>query len=351
MAMIEYSIHLLLQLIAILLILLALCTLYLIINRKFEVSRENKVAAYKKVVLPEWIDYLNGRNGFSRSMIPVKRFEIIAVEEILISYMHNFRGPDLEEKICNFANHHMASHYKDMLHSLNWSVRMNALYRIVDFRMDNMIMSLERLETKKLTREERFQLLKFKSIFSKEQFIHDFIENNGLYSEYELKKLLIGLDPDLLTKLISRFDELVPATQYTMIDIIGYKQDSAALPFIETKILSSDPECRIRSLKALFAIGVVRSPEMIVSFTEADHWEERLMAAKLLKYVDLRISYPYLQQLMGDPSWWVRSQAARTFLKFREGKAKLQEFIRSGQDRYAIDMAIEALAGEEDELG
>jgi len=349
--MIESSIHLLLRLIVILLALLALSSMYLFVMRQIEVVRNGKIFNYKKAVLPEWIDFLNGVTDFSCTLIPRTKEEIVAVEEILLSYLHNVRSPGLLDKISNFANHHMISHYRKMLRSLNWSVRMNALYRIVDFQMDGMKLELERFERRKLSKEERFQLLKFKALFSKEQFFHDFTANQQSYSEYELKKLLMNVDHKLLEDLILRFDEFTPQVQHTLMDVIGVKQDSIALPFIELKMQSNDPELRIRALKAAFEIGLAMKLEILAPFVHSDYWEERMMAAKLFRSIDFEHSYPHLMQLLADQSWWVRYQAARTILKHRNGKETLQEFIRFGKDRYAVDMAIEALSKEGEELG
>ncbi|RKJ24381.1 HEAT repeat domain-containing protein, partial [Butyricicoccus sp. 1XD8-22] len=52
-----------------------------------------------------------------------------------------------------------------------------------------------------------------------------------------------------------------------------------------------------------------------IPFVSSDIWEERLMAAKLLQNVPLKGSLSYLEKLLEDESWLVRTQAAQAIEK------------------------------------
>ncbi|NLL23059.1 MAG: HEAT repeat domain-containing protein [Tissierellia bacterium] len=67
------------------------------------------------------------------------------------------------------------------------------------------------------------------------------------------------------------------------------------------------------------------------------------MLAKLLGVFSLEEAYPYLEQLLQDENWWVRSNAARSIGNSKDGRSRLEMFIATAHDQYAIDMAREVL--------
>jgi HEAT repeat protein len=99
----------------------------------------------------------------------------------------------------------------------------------------------------------------------------------------------------------------------------------------------------IRSLKAINEIGIVFDMEPYKVFLNSPIWEERLMLAKLLGVFSLEEAYPYLEQLLQDENWWVRSNAARSIGNSKDGRSRLEMFIATAHDQYAIDMAREVL--------
>ncbi|MFK5709659.1 response regulator [Lysinibacillus boronitolerans] len=114
------------------------------------------------------------------------------------------------------------------------------------------------------------------------------------------------------------------------------------------KLLHHDtPEINIRALKGLYEIGIIDEMDSFVPFVTSEMWEARLMVAKIFKHVPLTYTYSYLEQLLQDENWWVRSQAAKTIVEDRQGIAKLQQFIESSNDQYAIEMAQEIAARKE----
>lgn len=124
---------------------------------------------------------------------------------------------------------------------------------------------------------------------------------------------------------------------------MGLKRDIEYLPHLEVQLKQEDVEIRIRSLRAIYEIGVIINPETYLPFVKSPIWEERLMIAKLFQLLPLSYTLPHLQILLEDESWWVRSQAARTMMNDKNGRESLEEYIENSSDRYAIDMAYEAL--------
>ncbi|CAM5333794.1 hypothetical protein LSPH24S_09766 [Lysinibacillus sphaericus] len=56
--------------------------------------------------------------------------------------------------------------YENDLMNKRWSIRMNALYRIADLQLDELLDACKKLETTKYSKEEFFQLLESILYFS-----------------------------------------------------------------------------------------------------------------------------------------------------------------------------------------
>lgn len=343
MELIGVSIVILYRLIVIQLVILGLFGLYLILKRRKDMKDREKISLSKKRLLPLWINFFNNKIEFIDDMIPKDLYEIQAIEEIFVAYLNNISNPDIFEKIKRFANHYLIDHYRWMLKSKRWSIRMNALYRMIDFEMVRLRNDLKRMEERPWSSEERFLILKYFSRFDEERFLKRVIQSSFTFSDYEYKKLLMDSDYDVLEKLINRFDELTSIFKYSLIDVFGFRRELEALPFLEKNLQSVDPEIRIRTLRAIHEIGVIQKPNMYLSFADSPYWEERLMAARLFKYVTNSIASPYLEKLIADPVWQVRSQAVRTLAGRKLGKEKLEQLMSSSADPSIKDLASEVL--------
>lgn len=221
---------------------------------------------------------------------------------------------------------------------------MNALYRIISLGIDSLADECKELEKRtKLSTEERFQLLVIHSMFDEASFIKEFANLSIKLSEYEYKKLLIGFNSEILEKLTHQINDFPEEYQYYFIDVLGISRNLDFLPFLESNLSHENPEIRIRSLKAINEIGIVSNLEIYKVFINSPIWEERLMLAKLLGVFSLEEAYPYLEQLLQDENWWVRSNAARSIGNSKDGRSRLEVFIATAQDQYAIDMAREVL--------
>ncbi|WP_203248567.1 HEAT repeat domain-containing protein [Sporosarcina beigongshangi] len=336
-------IKLLLLLIIVLVFILIFFTCYLIFERTREVSGVRKKEVYIREKQMLWYRYFRDAEKFHASLIPTNKFEIQAVEELFLSYLNNLFTPAILKKIELFSNQYLKQHFSGLLRSRKWSERINAMERIIDFRMDSLLEVCEKMDEKKLSHEEYFQLLKIYAVFKEEQFVNKLLNLPVLFSEYEYKKLLISVDEDILNDLMNRMEELSDTCQYVIIDILGIKRNMDNLSFLESRLGHSNDEIRIRSLKAIYELGVIIEPEKYVHFNVSPIWEERLMHARLLGNLPISYSLPYLEALLKDDSWWVRSQAAKTIGKDKQGAEILQSFIETASDQFAIDMANEVL--------
>lgn len=343
MAIIEPSVEWILSFIIIALVLLSLFAIYLLVKHKDEKLRKRRIYDYKMALLPYWMNFLVDDKPFLESMIPKTKYEMKAVEEIMQSFQNNFSSSLLNKKIQDFSNDYMKDYYRKMLTSRRWSTRMNALYRIIDFKLISLENELTNMQKRRISSEEKFLILKFQSLYQPDYFLRRLTDWADLLSEFEYKKILMEVDSDTLKKCRKRFLEMPSAMRYSLIDTIGGKRDVEALEFISENLNNEDPEVRIRLLKALQKIGVIPDLGAVLPFLESELWEERMAAARLLKYADFNEVYPLLRNLLEDSSWWVRSQAAKTIAGHKLGRQKLQDYVQTSKDSFAIDMVNEVL--------
>lgn len=342
MIMIELSIQLLLYIIAILLVFCGVAMIYLIYQRGYEERKKHEIEKYIQKTKIIWQEYFLEDDQFTVTLIPKNKNQILAVEHIFLSYLRNISNPIIQQKIYNFAQMYLKDYYQNELKSKNGSKKMNAMYRIADFHIKELISTCE-VSIKHKHSIEVFQLLKIYSILEKEKFIHEILLCNYSFSESEYKKLFSYLEVEMLQRLMGKMENLQQAAQYALIDTIAAKGSMDVIEGLEELLASEDTEIRIRTLRGLERIGVFRDLETYIPFVNSSIWEERLMVAKLFKYAPLTYTSGHLEKLLQDSNWWVRSQAASTIIEDPRGYQRLKKFIETTNDQYAIDMANEVL--------
>ncbi|MFE3576552.1 HEAT repeat domain-containing protein [Lysinibacillus sp. NPDC059133] len=341
--MIQLSISFLLTVIVVLLVVLFLFTIYILVQRHREIRFTEVRDTFLQKYSQHWYNYLINDEIFSIVLVPRGRAQVAAIEIIFSSYLKNIINEKVEHKIKEFSNLYLKEFYEKDLSSKRWSIRMNALYRIADFRIEALLDTCQQFEKTKISEGEYFQLLKNYSIFQPELFIEKIKESSINYSESEYRRLFVLLEDDVFIRLFEDFDSWTNNIQFAAIDTAAVKRNMQYIDQLKQLLTHEIPEIQIRALKGLYEIGVIDEIDPYVPFVTSDMWEVRLMVAKIFNHVPLNYSYTYLEQLLQDENWWVRSQAAKTIVENREGIAKLQQFMESSNDQYAIEMAQETV--------
>lgn len=342
--MINLTVHFLLKSIGLLLGICFVLIINLMIRRKIEQRKINAIEKYIQKTKMLWYQYFLNDGAFTTKFVPKSKSDIEAIERIFLSYLKNISNQTVQIKIKYFAAAYLQSHYSKELKSRNWSRRLSAMYRIADFQLDNLITICEERKKKcKLTPEERFQLIKLKSMFQKDEFITSLVTTEEVFSENEYKQLFAILDEELLVQLLEKENFINNYALYALIETIAASRYFIFIDELEKMLQNNDSEIRIRAIKALENIGVIKQLDKYIPFVYSSLWEERLMIAKLFKHLPLSYTYEYLEILLKDENWWVRSQAANTILDDPLGVQKLKKFIQMSDDKYAIDMAKEVL--------
>ncbi|MFC0231242.1 HEAT repeat domain-containing protein [Bhargavaea ullalensis] len=294
--------------VAFLLGLLLLLTVYLFIARAAEEKRARRASAYLERHAAAWFRHLRGFEPAGNELAPQDRAEVSAVEEVFRSYLNNLAGEGMQNRIREFSNRHLAGFYRKKLKSRNWSDRLNALYRIHDFGIDALAEDCRALARREVSQEERFQLLLIDLAFRPDGFVDRNIRLNGNISEVENKELLFRMPEAVFDEAASRLDELEKDTQYALVDVLGMKQDLARLPFLEKLLGSTDQELRIRALRAVDALGI-RTPDGILRrAVDSPVWQERFIAARMIRRLPESEALRYAEKLAGDESWLVREE-------------------------------------------
>ncbi|MFJ7841943.1 HEAT repeat domain-containing protein [Lysinibacillus sphaericus] len=341
--MIDLSLDFLLSVIAILFIVLCGFMMYIFYQRQSEVRFKKSRDIYLKDYSQLWYEYLFNNEIFSVVLIPRGKPQVQAIEMIFSSYLKNITNDDMRWKMKNFSNQYLKTFYENDLMNKRWSIRMNALYRIADLQLDELLDACKKLETTKYSKEEFFQLLKIYSLFQPELFIQKIKAPNANYSESEYRRLFVLLEEDIFMRFFDEFTSWSMSIQFAVIDTAAAKKNMQYIEKLEQLLTNENDEIKIRALKGLFEIGVIENINPYIPFVTSHLWEVRLMVGKIFKYVPLSYSYPYLEQLLQDENWWVRSQAAKTIAEDRDGLEKLKEFISYSTDHYAVEMAQETI--------
>lgn len=325
-----------------LLIFIAILTaifLYLIVNRLIEERHEkitlNHINHYHK----NFYDHLILGERVTRKIVPESKLQIRAIEEILTRYSHTISSEKVVERIREYAESYLRRYYEEQLKSSKWSIRMNALYHIVDFQMYSLKPIVAKMleSNKRYTDDEYLQMYLFLAKADRQLFMK-FIEKSKVsFTEWDYRKLVREMDEDSFTLLLQSFNELPQNLQYSMIDTIGIENQLRWYSFLMEIVESDELELRIRTLKALSKLSYVHQLDRFVPFLQSPYWEERMLVARLLGTNPSREVQNYLITLLADSSRLVRKQAATSLSMQKGGKQLLQEIIKDGDENIMVE--------------
>jgi hypothetical protein len=285
---------------------------------------------------------------------PTKPYHFSALEDFFSLYLTNYKVDKANDPIKRFIEHFFLDDYRKRLKNPVWSVRMNTLYFLDLFQIEEMQNDLlDHLNSKDLTNEEEYQ-------------IYILLASLGYDRLYELFKESKGLPPFLLNVMLNRlvheeniddyidnFYQFQLSWQLSLLDLIRNKnlRSWKIVNFLEGLLHTEDMELRIRALKTFAHIGYVSSSQVISKWYEEnsnrEDWlsdaatGERLIFARLLGMIKDESFLPLLEELITDTKYNVRAEAAKSIRKYKNGKNKLQEIAANHSDKYSRNIAME----------
>ncbi|TJY44292.1 HEAT repeat domain-containing protein [Cohnella pontilimi] len=337
-------IQMLMLLSASLFVLLMLTLVYLILRK----SADNRISrirsAYMEQQQKHVYDYLlTGEE--TRSLLPHgNKLKAEALEQLLLHCAGLFKGEDMEARIRSYASKNLTDMYKGLLASRSWSSRMNTLYRVDKFDMSHLAAELEEAARNRRTTPEELALIyKLLARWGRAAVPDLLLRPGNALSDYQRRIIFSAMTPELFEHFVVRMHRLPADWRYSLIDVIGIHRKSEYTAGLQKLADEQDIELRIRALKALSFMDNVLPGEQYILHARSDAWQERMMAAKLFASFRSGLYTDELVRLLGDPVWFVRSQAAQSLFSFPQGIARLQEAAATSEDLYAREMAAEWL--------
>ncbi|MCA1061303.1 HEAT repeat domain-containing protein [Rossellomorea aquimaris] len=325
-------------LLGLLMVLTGLC-LYLIIKKMMDNKKRVTIEKYKEEYQSALFQYLQegvGDEGFQNS----SPLQTRALVELLAGFSKVISSPGIQERLQWFAENHFQPFILSQLRHRRWSIRMNALYWIQDFKMRSMKEPLKELRgSGYMSKSEEIQLLKLDVLFDDQELLPRLTDTKHELTEFEYSLLFQSFGKDQFQPLVYAFDELPEVMKFALIDSIGVMNRMEHVGFLERLLSEDSTELRVRALKAVVGMEFYLNVPKLSSHLRAESWQERLMALKACEYIRSPKLTPYLKELMSDPSFYVRSQAAQSLLRLADGKVVLGEIAVHAEDEYARDMA------------
>ena len=110
-----------------------------------------------------------------------------------------------------------------------------------------------------------------------------------------------------------------------ILDVLSTRCTSNLLPAIRPYTHSPDRTCRILAIRALGNLSDDDSIHLLMEHLEDSDWEIRSESIQGLKKQHVKKAISQIADLLDDPIWWVRLQAANALKSFGpEGKAILE---------------------------
>ena len=121
------------------------------------------------------------------------------------------------------------------------------------------------------------------------------------------------------------YKESDPAIIAMILDVLSTRCTSNLLPAIKPYTHSPDRTCRILAIRALGNLSDSDSIELLMEHLEDSDWEIRSESIQGLKKQHVKKAIPQIAELLDDPIWWVRLQAANALKSFGEDGKKILE--------------------------
>jgi len=336
-------------------LLLILMYVYLIWRKFKNIQYQNRKTAWLEQHLEEIEMYLITGEGAS-SFIPSTHFQFEALEDFFSEYLSNFKTESDFNPMKTFVDQYFVRRYRKRLFHSRWSVRMNTLYFIDLFKIVMMQDDLLKLlQSKKCSAEERYQIYLLLANFEY-AYLHDLIKVSKGLPPFLLKEMMSRLIiPDNFQSYVQNFYDFAYEWKLSILDVFGDKnlRSLKVQELLEGLLTSNDREMRVRAAKTIASLEYISSPDVIIRILDENfqkkEWQnpqsmsEKMMLARLMGSIREELFLPYLKLLISDQGYIVRSEAARSIRKYKNGREILLVITAEHPDNYARNIAKEWL--------
>ncbi|QYR21884.1 HEAT repeat domain-containing protein [Paenibacillus sp. sptzw28] len=329
--------------------------LYLVL-RKYRGNRfGQKKKAWLRLHMPAIESYIINGQG-AEKFAPQAEFHFQAIEDFFSDYLSSYKADTVNNPVKLFVEQYMVPRYRKRLTDPLWSVRVNTLYFIDLFKLksmqDDLLILLGR---KKCSAEERFQIYLLLAHFDYTN-LQDLLKSSNDMPPFLLNELLNRLvNHDNLDSYVDLFHELPQNWQLGLLDVFRDQnlRSEKLHNLLESLLEGPNRELKVRALKTISVLGYITSPFVITRMIENSlskgEWKdsmaagERLMAAQLMGQIRVDGFIPYLETLITDRNYNVRTNAAKSIRKYRRGRELLLSIANTHEDAFAKNIAREWL--------
>jgi HEAT repeat protein len=153
-----------------------------------------------------------------------------------------------------------------------------------------------------------------------------------------------GAVPHLKAALARSLGE--PRMERAVIEALAAAHCLDAAPLIAARLTHEWRDVRVAAARALGQLGADAHRAAVAPMLADSDWRVRAQAARALGRLAAVEQAAALRDALRDTSWWVRRHAAYALASFgEEGRRILRDVYAGDPDRYARDIAAEALAG------
>lgn len=339
--MIEFGIVFLFIFFLVLFFILLCLFIYLMIEKYINNESRKKINELKETYRLDMFHFLqSGRDEELRPEGSSEKF--IALLELLNEYANVLDSKEIKIRISEYAKKHFTNHVKKELKKRRWSLRMNALYIIEDFRMAHLKNYLHELYKKNnLTIAEKSQILRMFAKFNDSKLTSYMQKLDPKLSDFSILSILSSMNEETFEILVEDFVNLEKRTQFMVVETIGKEQLIQYHPLLVKLLEGNEEEMRIRALKAYANMGAPIDKTQLAEFFTFESWQVRMMAAKVVGKQKLTTYKDRLIELLSDQEYVVRVEAAKAIIQFKDGIVILKKVIDETEDDFARDMALE----------
>lgn len=328
---------------AAILIVLLLFFAGLVLNKQKELRRAIREGLQKERLRPLVSRYIQtGILPESRHLNMTRAF-LKGLDQLLEEYARVMKQAEIKERINTLADIYLKGYLRDMLKHRQWAIRMNTLYKIEDYRFDQLETEVWSLYARKpKDQEELYQAMRALAAVQSTRLETELFTDSGryaLYPRFLLKDLFRRFDDAVFYKAVNQYSTLHSELQLALLDLIGERKDLQCIQLLEEQLQHEDLEHRLSALKALHAIGYTTDPECILSFGDSAVWQERMMFARMSGKLLKERYKPVLMKLIGDKEWFVRNAAGESIACYPDGQMLLDYIIEQHADPFAKDTA------------
>ncbi|TVP82483.1 MAG: HEAT repeat domain-containing protein [Alkalicoccus sp.] len=315
----------------------------LLIGKYQSLRFEEKVEHSFTKLMPVIKEYVSGSVEEVKGLPKNPHLRREMLEKVLSKIRSETKGMIEAERIRQLAVKELQPQYEKMLSGGDWADRMNAMYFMEEFLLDDMGDTLAaRVRHGIKNGEEYRQAMRVLASFSHLQAVESLFDEKNKSVTF-IKEVMRRLNREKLTLLYYRTGRQDLLLLQAFLVHVGERGEEVFLPYVEKALKHEELEIRLKALKSLCFYKQVKQPELIEPFFQSEFWEERMYACKTAAAVSGTQWKESLLHLLGDSAWWVRSAAAEALLSFSDGPELLEESRQNHKDRYARDMAAKML--------